>query len=328
MLTLKRLVSVLFLLLGTCWICIGRARAQDDPLTFVIVSPAGPDIPFFQPIISGMEDACAQLEAQCHWLSDPFVSLEDMEGYFEDALAMNPDGIGTIAFEPEIIRSGVEQAVARGIPVITFNTDDPNANKDDALPLLFYIGPDMVGSGVSNAQRVLAEAEADGATVEAAICTNQQPDVQTFTDYCNGAGSVFAEAGVPFEQLPITDDPGVAAREIAAYLEESPQVNAVLVSGPGPALALVDAMREAGLGPGDLYAAGRDAVPEVLQMIEDGFLVQTIGQQPYLQGYQTIMSLYVASQYGMRPSGHIYTNIVIDRDNVDQATEQVAQGYW
>jgi simple sugar transport system substrate-binding protein len=86
-------------------------------------------------------------------------------------------------------------------------------------------------------------------------------------------------------------------------------------------------MRQAGLAPRQLYAATHDISPEVLQGIQDGHLLQTIGQQPYMQGFQTIISLYLASELGIRPRSNIYTNTVVDQSNVDEISESVAAGY-
>ena len=62
-------------------------------------------------------------------------------------------------------------------------------------------------------------------------------------------------------------------------------------------------------------------------MIRDGYLLQTIDQQPYVQGFQTIVSLYLYRQYGLRPSGFINTSSVIDRNNLDTVTQLVKLGY-
>ena len=55
----------------------------------------------------------------------------------DQALASNPDGIGTTVPNPEVIRDAVGRANEAGIPVIVFNTADPNAGTADALDTLF-----------------------------------------------------------------------------------------------------------------------------------------------------------------------------------------------
>jgi simple sugar transport system substrate-binding protein len=84
---------------------------------------------------------------------------------------------------------------------------------------------------------------------------------------------------------------------------------------------------QAGLEPGEIYATSHDTSPEVFQMIQDGYLLQTIDQQPYMQAFQSIISLYLYHQYGMRPSGFINTSSVVDRSNVDNVVQLVEMGY-
>ena len=130
---LKRLIPVAVLIVGILMASFGFAAAQDDGLVFRMVSHGGPGNPFWTVVIKGQEDACALLGADCLWLGDEQFSLEGMAGYWEDALASNPDGIGTTVPDPEVIRSGVETAADLGIPVIVYNTADPNAGADPAV---------------------------------------------------------------------------------------------------------------------------------------------------------------------------------------------------
>jgi simple sugar transport system substrate-binding protein len=63
-------------------------------------------------------------------------------------------------------------------------------------------------------------------------------------------------------------------------------------------------------------------------MIQDGYLLQAIDQQPYLQGFETIMWLYLNSQFELAPGGDIFTGPgVIDLSNVEPIIELTAEGY-
>jgi len=328
MLEIRRLFPVILLVVGVWLASLGVTGAQDDPLTFAMVSHGGADIPFWRPVIQGMEDACALLEAECHWLSDPsFGGFEVMTGYWDDALALNPDGIATTAVDPAFVRAGVERATDLGIPVIIFNSDDPNAGTDEALSTLLYIGADEFGAGASNARRVFAEAEADGVTIQRGVCANNFTGFSTFDVRCAGVESVFEAEGVPLDQLPLNNDNSQTVDILTDYFADHPETNAILVPGLGSAYDLLQYMRRADLEPSQLYAATHDISPDVLQGIQDGYLLQTVSQQAYMQGFQTIMSLYLASQFGIRPSGNIYTNIVVDQSNLDEVSEVWEEGY-
>ena len=306
---------------------IGGVGAQDQ-LTFSMVSHGGIGNPFWVVVIKGMEDACSLLSADCAWLADPVDSIDDMAGYWDDALARNNDGIGTTVPNPEVIRDGVNRAAEAGLPVIVFNTADPNAGTPDALPTLFYIGANEFLGGRSNANAVLDAADAAGVEIAKAVCPIQEVGHSGLEARCAGVRSVFEEAGIPLDQLTISNDVTASAGVFADYFNANPDTNAVFSLGPNPASSLNLYIQETGVMAGEIFATTHDTSAEIYEMIQNGYLIQAIDQQPYLQGFETIMWLYLNSQFKMAPGGDILTGPgVIDGSNVDAIIELTAQGY-
>jgi simple sugar transport system substrate-binding protein len=326
--TLKRVAPIVLLIVGILVVTVAPVGAQDGALKFRMVSHGGVGNPFWIVVIKGMDDACAILDADCEWLADPVDSVDDMAGYWDDALAANPIGIGTTVPNPEVIRDAVGRAAEGGIPVIAFNTADPNAGTDQALPLLFYIGANEFLGGRSNAQRVLAEAAADGATIAKGVCPIQEVGHSGLEARCAGVRSVFEENGIELDGLTITNDVTESAGTLADYFSANADTNAIFMLGPSPSSALNLYFQEAGRQPREVYATTHDTSAEIYQMIQDGYLVQAIDQQPYLQGFETIMWLYLNSQFALAPGGDILTGPgVIDKSNVDAIVELTAAGY-
>ncbi len=324
---LLRLIPVLLLALGVMIAGIGGVGAQDQ-LTFSMVSHGGIGNPFWVVVIKGMEDACTLLNADCAWLSDPVDNIDDMAGYWDDALARNNDGIGTTVPNPEVIRDGVNRAAEAGIPVIVFNTADPNAGTPDALPTLFYIGANEFLGGRSNANAVLDAADMAGVEIAKGVCPIQEVGHSGLEARCAGVRSVFEEAGIPLDQLTINNDVTASAGTFADYFNANPDTNAVFSLGPNPASSLNLYIQETGVMAGDIFATTHDTSAEIYEMIQNGYLIQAIDQQPYLQGFETIMWLYLNSQFQMAPGGDILTGPgVIDGGNVDAIIELTAQGY-
>ncbi len=324
---LIRSIPVLLLVLGVMIAGIGGVGAQDQ-LVFSMVSHGGIGNPFWVVVIKGMEDACALLNADCAWLADPVDNIDDMAGYWDDALARNNDGIGTTVPNPEVIRDGVNRAAEAGIPVIVFNTADPNAGTPDALPTLFYIGANEFLGGRSNANAVLDAADAAGVEIARAVCPIQEVGHSGLEARCAGVRSVFEEAGIPLDGLTISNDVTESAGVFADYFSANPDTNAVFSLGPNPASALNLYIQEAGVMAGEIFATTHDTSAEIYEMIQDGYLIQAIDQQPYLQGFETIMWLYLNSQFKMAPGGDILTGPgVIDGSNVDAIIELTAAGY-
>ena len=324
---LLRSIPVLVLALGLMIAAVGGVGAQDQ-LTFSMVSHGGIGNPFWVVVIKGMEDACSLLGADCAWLSDPVDNIDDMAGYWDDALARNNDGIGTTVPNPEVIRDGVNRAAEAGIPVIVFNTADPNAGTADALPTLFYIGANEFLGGRSNANAVLDAADAAGVEIGRGVCPIQEVGHSGLEARCAGVRSVFDEAGIPLDQLTINNDVTASAGTFADYFSANPDTNAVFSLGPNPASSLNLYIQESGVMAGDIFATTHDTSAEIYEMIQQGYLIQAIDQQPYLQGFETIMWLYLNSQFKMAPGGDILTGPgVIDGGNVDAIIELTAMGY-
>lgn len=330
---LRRLIPVLVLILGIMIASYGFVGAQDDQLTFAMVSHGGVGNPFWIVVIKGMEDACALLSANCQWLSDPVDNVNDMAGYWDDALALNPDGIGTTSPNPDVIRGGVETAAAAGIPIIIFNTADPNAGTDQALPgVLFYIGASEFSGGRSNALRILSEAAADGVEITGVVCPIQEVGHSGLEARCSGVESVMDEAGIPVQRLTITNDVTASAGTIQDFFAANPTVNAITLLGPNPSSSWNLARQEMGTPgrgeAGHIYATTHDTSQEIYEMIQQGWLVQAVDQQPYVQGFETIIWLYLNSQFELAPGGDIFTGPgIIDQSNVEAIIELTAQGY-
>ncbi len=324
---LLRTIPVLLLVLGVMMAAIGGVGAQDQ-LVFSMVSHGGIGNPFWVVVIKGMQDACALLDADCSWLSDPVDNIDDMAGYWDDALARNNDGIGTTVPNPEVIRDGVNRAAEAGIPVIVFNTADPNAGTADALPTLFYIGANEFLGGRANANAVLDAADAAGVEIARGVCPIQEVGHSGLEARCAGVRSVFEEADIPLDQLTISNDVTASAGTFADYFNANPTTNAVFSLGPNPASSLNLYMQEAGVMAGEIFATTHDTSAEIYEMIQNGYLIQAIDQQPYLQGFETIMWLYLNSQFKMAPGGDILTGPgIIDGNNVDAIIELTAAGY-
>lgn len=322
-----RMVMLACLVLGLLVAGLGGVSAQDDQPVFRIVSHGGIGNPFWIVVIKGMEEECARIGADCEWLSDPVDNIDDMAGYCDDALAANPDGLGITVPNPEVIRDCVNRAAEAGIPVIVLNTADPNAGTPDALPTMFYIGANEFTGGVSNANRVLAAAAADGVEITGAVCPIQEVGHSGLEARCAGVRSVLEEAGIPLHGLTINNDVPASAGTLCDFFAANPDVNAAFMLGPNPSSSLNLCLQESGRMPGDIYATTHDTSAEIYEMIKDGYLLQAIDQQPYLQGSETIHWLYLNLLAGLAPGGDILTGPgVIDANNIAAVEEATAEG--
>ncbi len=75
------------------------------------------------------------------------------------------------------------------------------------------------------------------------------------------------------------------------------------------------------------YIAGFDLTPEILKLIQKGYIDFTIDQQPYLQGLFPVIQLVLHIRYGIKPSDVDAGANIINSENVDDMLSLSVEGY-
>lgn len=302
-------------------------HADDEPLRFAFVTHGGPGNPFWNVVIRGMEDAGQRYGVEVAWLSNPTFSIEDMADFLDDAIASGVDGLGVTCPDPEAIRENVERAREAGIPVIVLNTADPNAGTPDALPTLFYVGASEFLGGQANGRAVLAAAEAQGIELTRALCPIQELGHSGLEARLAGFRSILEPAGIEVDGLSISNDVSESTSLLADYFLAHPDSRAIATLGPLPADAFYLYADDMGLEPGDVLHVTHDTSAAIFERIRSGLTLQAIDQQPYLQGYLTVVFLYLHNTLGLSLASDALTGpFVIDESNVDLVARLVAEG--
>jgi simple sugar transport system substrate-binding protein len=106
-----------------------------------------------------------------------------------------------------------------------------------------------------------------------------------------------------------------------------PTTNAIATLGPLPADAFYLFVEESGQAPGEILHATHDTSPAIFERIRNGFTVQAVDQQPYLQGYLTVSFLYLNKEFGLSLAQDVLTGpFVINAKNVGRIATLVHQG--
>src|ERR1700684_691685 len=130
---------------------VPSAYAADTPLRITFVThDLGAGI--FAPVRLGMEDACAKIQAECEFLGPATYDPAQQVALIEAAIAKKPDAIVTTRPDPSAYNDAIKKAQEAGILVITFNTNDPTADKK--VPLAF-VGQNFTNYGVEWARAVI-----------------------------------------------------------------------------------------------------------------------------------------------------------------------------
>jgi simple sugar transport system substrate-binding protein len=193
------------------------------------------------------------------------------------AVNQKPDGLVVSMANPEALRAAVKRAVAAGIPVITINAGEAESKSYGALS---HIGSDEKVAG----EAVGAELKKQG--VKKAICVVQEAGNQALEQRCAGVKSTLGGT-VTNLQVDNNNLPG-AQQIIQAKLQQDTSINGVVTLGAQVATvaekAIASASSKAKLATFDLNA---DVAKDVL----NGKIVFAVDQQPYLQGYLSVVML-------------------------------------
>ena len=191
---------------------------------------------------------------------------------------------GRIGYEFVHINDPVEKALAAGIPAVSYNAD-AKGNKR-----LCYIGQDLFLSGKALGQRIV-EAVGEG-DVAGFIATPGQLNIQPRMD---GAREAIKESGKNIKLDEIATGPTVNEElsRIQAYFTGHPDIKGMFAVDAGSTEGVGKTMAANKLHEKGIHAGGFDLLPTTLDAISKGDLDFTIDQQPYLQGFYTIMVLFV-----------------------------------
>ncbi len=318
----KRTIVIMLLVVGMLLTLVGGASARQAKPKFFLIAHGGPGNSFWNVVIKGMEDAAALMNVDATWLGADTASNEDMVGFWDDALAADPDGIGTTEPVPALIEDAVNRAVDAGIPVIAFNTQDTRP-EGERLRHLFYIGSSEFLGGQTVARRLLADREITGV-----LCPIQEVGHTGLEARCNGVESVMAEEGIDVVRFTISYNVPESAGLIGDAFAANPDFNAIVTLGPDPAHSYYQYAEENGVTPDQVVHATFDTSPTIFEKIQSGVTLLCIDQQPYVQGFETVVWLFLNSQYLLAPANDIFTGPnVVDASNVARIIELNSMGY-
>ena len=130
---------------------------------------------------------------------------------------------------------------------------------------------------------------------------------------------VMEEAGVAVENLATDNDTSITSGILTDYWLANPDLDAVFSLGPLPSDAYYQFLDENGIDPSTMLHGTFDLSPAIIDAILDGRTLVAIDQQQYLQGFETVMWLYLNHNFGLRPANDILTGPgLVTADNAEQ----------
>jgi simple sugar transport system substrate-binding protein len=228
------------------------------------------------------------------------------------------DGIALNIIDPLAFDSAVAEAVQKNVPVIAFNVDDsrtPNAR-------LAAVGQNMVAAGQAFGRKIALEVPA-GSHV---LLTMHDPNISALEDRVQGIKEILEPKGIQWTELITSTSREQAIAKIRSAIETNRSIKVIIGTGSADTEA-AGLTIERFFPTARLIAAGFDLSPDILRLVKAGILRFTIDQQPYSQGYFSVVSLALNARYGVLPTSIDTGATIIDRNTAERVIELSRRGY-
>jgi simple sugar transport system substrate-binding protein len=281
----------------------GGGAGDNSGYTIAMVTHETPGDTFWDKIKAGAEQAAANNGITLKYSNDPEPSKQST--LIQNAVDSKVDGIATTLATPDALAGAVGDAGDAGIPVVAFNS---GIDQYQDVGALMYFGSDENLAGESAGTRI---AEAGG---QHPLCVIQAAGSVALEARCAGVKS--KASGTENIQVNGADDAAVVSA-LQAKLAEDDSIDYIVTLGAPIALDALQAIEAAS---SDAKLITFDLNVDAAQAIKDGKIEFSIDQQPYVQGYMAVQSLYLYLKNGndIGGGGPVLTGpSFVDSENID-----------
>ena len=291
---------------------MGAGSADTPRATIAMITHEVPGDSFWDLVRKGAETAAKKDNIELRYSNDP--EAPNQANLVQTAIDSGVKGIAVTLAKPDAMKAAVESANAKGIPVVAFNS---GLDAWQAMGVKEYFGQDEYIAGQEAGKRLAA----DGA--KKAICVIQEQGHVGLESRCAGVKNSFPAT----EVLNVNgkDMPSVEAT-ITAKLQQDKGIDHVLTLGAPFALTDVSSVKNAG---SQAKVVTFDTNAALVDAIKNGDVQWAVDQQPFLQGYLAVDSLWLYLNNGNVLGGGQPTLTgpsFIDKSNIDAVAEYAKAG--
>ena len=254
--------------------------------------------------------AGAQDAANAHGITLQYSNNEngpEQATLVQNAIDSQVSGIAVTLSSADAVVPVVQKAVAAGIPTVAFNQGIDQYQDAGAK---MYFGSDELLAGQTVGERLTAES-GGGKT----LCIIQAQGSVALETRCQGVKATYPNT----ENLQVNgaDLPSVQ-QTIQSKLTQDTAITNIVTLGAPIATAALQAQEASG---NTAKLATFDLSQEAAQAIKDGKIQFSVDQQPYVQGYMAVTSLWLNITNGNDIGGGKPTLTgpsIVDSTNIDQ----------
>ncbi|WP_329336267.1 substrate-binding domain-containing protein [Streptomyces sp. NBC_01352] len=263
--------------------------ADSGGIKVALITHGGKGDDFWQLVQKGARAAAAKDGIELTYAND-----SDPAGQAElvrDAIRDKVDGIAVTLAKPQAMKGPVAEAKAAGIPVVGLNS-----GIDDwrSAGLLQYFGQDESLAGRAVGDKL------DGLKARHALCVIHERGNVALEARCAGLKKTF-DGETEMLYVEGTDLDAVDAA-ITAGLRQDPGIDEVVTLGAQFARAAVASVKAAG---SRARVATFDLDKDLVKAVRSGDVQFAVDQQPYLQGYLAVDSLWLYRTNGNVSGGGV-----------------------
>lgn len=290
-----------------------NAGTADTPeLTIAMITHAAPGDTFWDIIRKGAESAAAKDNVDLLYSSDPDAGRQAQ--LVQQAIDQKVDGIAITFAKADAMADVVAKATEAGIPVVGFNGGQEESLAAGAIT---YIGQDEQTAGAAAGDQLIEDGYSHP------ICMIQEQGHVGLEARC--AGIKEKVPGTEILYVQGTDMTQVAST-LTAKLQATTDADVVVGLGAPYTLAAIDAVEQTGSA---AKVASFDMNADLAQAIVDDKVIFTVDQQPFLQGYEAVDTLWLYNNGGFElgGGGPVATGpAIITKDNAANVLEQAKKG--
>ncbi|AXG58415.1 solute-binding lipoprotein [Streptomyces lincolnensis] len=289
-------------------------KANTPRMTVALVTHQAAGDTFWDIVRKGAEAAAAKDNIKLIYSNDP--NAGNQANLVQNAIDQKVDGIAITLAKPDAMKDVVSKAKAANIPVVGLNSGVSDWQK---LGLMEFFGQDETVAGEALGKRL----NEDGA--KSAVCVIQEQGNIGLTQRCDGVKKTFSGK---LQTLFVngTDMPSVKST-ITAKLTQDKSIDHVVTLGAPFAMTAVQSVSEAG---SKAKIATFDLNKELTGAISAGTIEFAVDQQPYLQGYLAVDSLWLYKNNGNYSGGGEQPVLTgpafVDKSNVETIAKFAAKG--
>lgn len=241
-------------------------------------------IEYWKSCYKGFEDAGKQYGVKTVYTGALQYDVNQEVTALEQVIAKKPAGIAVSCMNPDAFAAPIKEAIAAGIPVVTFDADSPQSGRYS------FLSTENTYAGSVAAKVLAQEIGSEGGEVVISTLPGQQNHEERVEGFKNALETQYKNLKLVLIGNGKSDQ-AEAANMLSGVLQAHPNIKGIFctdaTSGVGAATAVKEANKV-----GQVKIVSFDTDRGTLDAIKSGVIAASIAQGTYVMGYQSLNFLF------------------------------------